>query len=432
MRKKTKTLIISITALAILSGLLVALLLNPQQIEGEEIVETSVELINQDSNSLQSMSVENTNSSFTLVKDDETWLMDSTDYVVDQANATELASGLSALTATNTVTDAPTDEELELFGFSDPRSTVKLSYLGGDNYTVLVGAEAAVSGQIYIMIDGDSSVYLASESTFESAIGYDTYFLSKTIVYEVLEDGTAAQPDSIELTYPDGTTVSLDKLDVAYSDGNYNTFSYSYTKDSDGLLNSMAFTEYLAGLTNLVATDIIAANVSDEELANAGLDNPTHKAVYKTGDTAHTLEIGNLIDGYYMVRYNGTDIIYAMAESSVPWVSATQFDFNAYNVQAPLIEELGSITVQTPDETITFQLDVENIADGGIVTYEDTELNWQSAKNFYRNNNSFIGDGATDGRELGESLLKVTMTYADSGETVTYEYYEYDLRLAAV
>jgi len=78
----------------------------------------------------------------------------------DRAEVEALIDRLRQLEATRFASDAPSELDLERFGFNDPQRTVRIQTAGGETVRMRVGSLAADEPQIYVDTDRSSTVYL--------------------------------------------------------------------------------------------------------------------------------------------------------------------------------------------------------------------------------------------------------------------------------
>jgi Na+-transporting NADH:ubiquinone oxidoreductase subunit NqrC len=126
----------------------------------------------------------------TLTLDGNQWICEGNEEVdIDETSINTMLTALTGLAYTEQIEDA---EELSEYGLETPQNTVSIKTTDGE-YTFYLGDENSYTGDYYVMVEGDTSVYTVSTN------------ISAYFSYS-LEDITAEE----EATDTDADAVSTD------------------------------------------------------------------------------------------------------------------------------------------------------------------------------------------------------------------------------
>jgi Na+-transporting NADH:ubiquinone oxidoreductase subunit NqrC len=126
----------------------------------------------------------------TLKLDGDQWICEGNEEVdIDETSINTMLTALTGLAYTEQIEDA---EELSEYGLETPQNTVSIKTTDGE-YTFYLGDENSYTGDYYVMVEGDTSVYTVSTN------------ISAYFSYS-LEDITAEE----EATDTDADAVSTD------------------------------------------------------------------------------------------------------------------------------------------------------------------------------------------------------------------------------
>ncbi len=107
----------------------------------------------------------------TFVKEGDTWYYQGDKTIsVSQSGISDMLLSLEEITAEGEITEA---EDLSRYGLDEPANTIWLKLPEGD-ITITLGRYDDTTGQCYLMISGDDSIYLvdsAISSTFQKSVG---------------------------------------------------------------------------------------------------------------------------------------------------------------------------------------------------------------------------------------------------------------------
>ena len=155
-------------------------------------------------------------------------------------------------------------EDFGQYGLDDPICTIELG-TEDKTYEILLGDYSTMDSQRYVSI-GDGNVYLVKHDPFED--------FEITIRDMILHDKIPEFSDADEIQFEGAENYS-----VTYEEESKNTYNakdvYFTLLDGSTLpLDTVNVNSYLQTVQGLGLTDYVSYNVSEEELAKYGLDDP--------------------------------------------------------------------------------------------------------------------------------------------------------------
>lgn len=261
MNNRSKRLFILIGILVVASAATFAV---TRMEDKKEEIKTSGEVVLEiDPESVDSLSWNYDGTTLSFHKDEDgTWLYDEDEaFPVDPEKIQTLLEEFQAFRAAFTIENA---EELSQYGLDNPELTINLT-AGDTTYTIDLGSYSSMDEQRYLS-DGDGNVYLAVSDPL------DAY--GKELSDLILQDETPGVSEVSSLTFSGASHYS-----VSYEEESSSTYCaddvYFTTQDGETVpLDTSRVKSYLSEINGLGLTDYATYNVTDEELASYGLDDP--------------------------------------------------------------------------------------------------------------------------------------------------------------
>ena len=260
--KRSKQLYILLSVLAVVGVVTFAV---TRYEEKQEQIEVSGEVVLEiDPAAVQTLSWEYDSETLAFHKD-ETWIYDTDEaFPVDEDKIDELLGVFEAFSAAFTIEDV---SDYSQYGLDDPVCTINLS-TGDTDYEIQLGDFSAMDSQRYVSL-GDGNVYLAAADPLD-------YF--DATLRDMIDNDEAPSFDTVqEIRFEGDQTYQI--VYQEYSEDS----SYTYCSDDvyfvqqeDNMLplDTSRVESYLDAMSSLDLTDYVSYNVSEEELAEYGLDAP--------------------------------------------------------------------------------------------------------------------------------------------------------------
>ena len=251
--------------------------------EKQEEIEASGEVVLEiDPAAVQTLSWEYDAETLAFHKDG-TWVYDTDEaFPVDEERIDELLGVFEAFSAAFIIEDVT---DYSQYGLDDPVCTIGIS-TGDTDYEIQLGDFSTMDSQRYVSI-GDGNVYLATADPLD-------YF--DAALRDMIDNDEAPDFGTVEAIRFDGDQT----CQIAYQEY---TEDSSYTYCSDDLyfvqqedamlpLDTSRVEGYLDSISGLSLTDYVTYNVTEEELAEYGLDAPelSVTVTYVPEDSEQTAE----------------------------------------------------------------------------------------------------------------------------------------------
>ena len=261
MKSKTVKLISGVAVLAVLSGTYIGVTsyVDSQEEKEAEAADTSVSVVEMDSEKITSVSFNGTEGAEEVFeKDGDKWVKkDEPDFPVNQDTLDGAVNALTALSADQKLEDP---EDLSEYDLDKPQNQITLTEEDGNRTVLQVGMKNESSGQYYMKkSEDDKNVYLVS------AVSLDPFM------------GTAYEFAEVE-NFPAVTSATIKDVKVEKENG------YQLSQDddslywyvSDGKTSEQADTSKVGTVTSAIGSltygDFVDYNCTDQ--AKYGFDDP--------------------------------------------------------------------------------------------------------------------------------------------------------------
>ena len=251
--------------------------------EKQEEIEASGEVVLEiDPAAVQTLSWEYDAETLAFHKDG-TWVYDTDEaFPVDEERIDELLGVFEAFSAAFIIEDVT---DYSQYGLDDPVCTIGIS-TGDTDYEIQLGDFSTMDSQRYVSI-GDGNVYLATADPLD-------YF--DAALRDMIDNDEAPDFGTVEAIRFDGDQT----CQIAYQEYTEDS-SYTYCSDDvyfiqqeDAMLplDTSRVEGYLDSISGLSLTDYVTYNVTEEELAEYGLDAPelSVTVTYVPEDSEQTAE----------------------------------------------------------------------------------------------------------------------------------------------
>ena len=381
MNKKIRNLIIGIIVLVLLIGALLLLMFLPQNETTEESSETvsvestSVQLYSQETDSLDSIVIENESGTITLYREaDDVFTVDGLDGIDLNSNVSNVFSYFASVSATQLVEEDPAD--LEKYGLEAPRATVTVINQDGTENVLLMGNTLPTGSGCYAMVNDDPAVYALGTSLSTYADYKLTDLVDKTVIStwtapEVEEGETAPSEAEIRSMSITGGSLAEDLGDIPFTfvmddyDEDMESFGLSgstwlITSPVSASLSSTNSSTIIEACSNgLTADSVEAVFPTEEQLTSYGFDEPYATVEFDRDGEDFRIVIGNSDDnGNRYVMADGKDIIFVCAESNLPWISIDLDMMISSLIYLPYIDEVSQVDLMINGKTYSFIMEL--------------------------------------------------------------------------
>ncbi len=438
MNNRSKRLFILIGILVVASAATFAV---TRMEDKKEEIKTSGEVVLEiDPESVDSLSWNYDGTTLSFHKgEDGTWLYDEDEaFPVDPEKIQTLLEEFQAFRAAFTIENA---EDLSQYGLDNPELTINLT-AGDTSYTIDLGSYSTMDEQRYLS-DGDGNVYLAVSDPL------DAY--GKELSDLILQDETPGVSEVSSLTFSGASDYS-----VSYEEESSSTYCaddvYFTTQDGETVpLDTSRVKSYLSEINGLGLTDYATYNVTDEELASYGLDDPelTITEVYTAenedgneeeqtfilhisrdpeelakvddSDSEESVEDEDDITAY--ARVGDSQIVYKISGSSYKALMAASYDdLRHTDLLSMDLADVTSIDISLDDSSYT--LTSETKKKEQTWSYQEEEIDFADLQDALE---GLTASSFTDEKAAGQEEISLTLHLDNENfPEVTLSLYRYD------
>lgn len=396
----------------------------------EEIRSAGEVVLEIDPDSVTSLAWENETTSLAFHKD-ETWLYDDDEaFPVSEDTIAEYLSTFEAMSASFIIENA---EDVGQYGLDDPVCTITVG-TADTTYTITLGDFSTLDEERYVST-GDGNVYL---------VATDPYDVFDAELSEVIENDAAPSFDEVSAI----AVAGVDDYTVTYTeDGGSYRDEDVYFADSLAMDTSKV-DSYLSSVSALDLTTYVTYNVTDDELADFGLDSPEltlsvdYTSVNEDGDDetgTFVLSVSRDPDELAAVaeadetdeeeeitafaRVGESQIVYQITgDEYEALMAASRDDLRHAEIFPAGFADVSQLEITLEDETYTITADASG--DETVYTLGEDEIDAADLQSAVE---ALEADSFTSESATGKLEIAFTATLALDGDpAVTVELYRYD------
>lgn len=416
MKSKTVKLISGVAVLAVLSGTYIGVTsyVDSQEEKEAEAADTSVSVVEMDSEKITSVSFTDTEGAEEVFeKDGDNWVKkDEPDFPVSQDT---LDGAVNALTALSADQKLENPEDLSEYDLDKPQNQITLTEEDGNRTVLQVGMKNESSGQYYMKkSEDDKNVYLVSAVSLDPFMGTAYEFAEAenfpAVTSATIKDVKVEKENGYQLSQDDDSlywyvsdgktseqadTSKAGTVTSAIGSLTYGDFvDYNCTDQAKyGFDDPYAIitATYLAEEDTEADTDATEASESEDKTETAseaeetGADASEEDSTEDSGESEEipqvekqlVIYVGDGTDGNRYVKVNDSKQVYTIPETSLTDITDQNVsDFYSLTVNYLTVNNLDSLEVQSEDGTHTVQVTRETIKN----TEDNTEDNAGSGK----------------------------------------------------
>ncbi|UZT82342.1 DUF4340 domain-containing protein [Caproicibacterium sp. BJN0003] len=318
---------------------------------------TEISLLNQGLSNLKQIEVQNSNGSYTLVRDESATeaaqsassggstdpvftIKELAGYDLDSTAVKAAAQNGCALSASKAIDISSGSSGTSGFGLENPLATMKMTYEDGSSATLLIGGQPPLSeSSRYVQLEGSDTIYIAGIE--DAILGDKSIFLSKQ-----LTNLTSAS-----------SSVSVQKLNLKNKNGTIEILPTS-SGDSYTVNGQPGDHDKIAALGNQLgdtsAVSVTVMNPTTDQLKSYGLDSPASVVSFTINGESHTFKIGNLADSRYALMMDDRPVIYQLSASGASWITASALTYRQLNPISQKQEDTASLKAEGNSSVYNF------------------------------------------------------------------------------
>ena len=455
--KSTKTVIIAAGVLLVLGVLLMVLLLtkpteNGESEESSSVPDTSVTVTDKEPEDVQSLTVKNDNGEFTLDRAER--VVTSTDEEGNISSETKVywtseellgvsPSDTSIRAFVNNMAGLSTKElveenaeDLEKYGLENPAAQVEVKFTDGSSASLCFGIKnPAATNYAYFRLADSRDVHQVSYYSVGSAYNDIRDFAAlamtegysqndpKELDYLIIERKDFEEP--VEIRYMFDIAEAAEDEDAIITTFNSHRFISPINTEVDSIKGqSLCY-----GVYGLSMSSCLSIEQTEENMAEAGLDDPYCKVTFKYGGKRRVLRLGNeivqvtesetegnpaltTVIGYYAM-IEGVEGIYAIDKASAPWYTFTLDNVMSRRPISPYIYSVDTLEITTDQGSYLFK--IEGDADSNTITCNGGEVKADNFRKLYQYLITSIGEELYF-EEQEEPFITLKFTYRDGYE----------------
>ena len=257
MRKKQRNLFILLGLLVVICA--AAVLVGSHEKKVEQIKNSGETILAIDTDTVTKLSWTNEEGTFSFTKADDTWNYDGdAAFPVDKEKIDDMLEQFKEFAAAYVIDDV---EDYSQYGLKEPMCTIEMT-AGEDSYTIELGDISKMDEQRYVSL-GDGKAYLAMHDPYEE---YDAVLKDMILDDKIPEFD---QAEKITYTGSENYTIIYDE------DGKSICADDKYFTTDGRPLDTDNVESWLNALKSAGLTEYVSYSVTDEELKEYGLDDPT-------------------------------------------------------------------------------------------------------------------------------------------------------------
>ena len=357
-KKLMPVFILLISAALLFTAAFVLKKVIPQEEETDYTEDTGdIEIFNFTGTTAERMDIENQTDTYAFVRK-----LEKTYYVEGHedcpvSNSTIL-SALTYFGSLRAVTEVATDvTDFEQYGLKEPIS--KVTWTKGDTVHYIEIGDVASSGNYYMRVDGQSTVYTLSSTTATMFLSPRIDFYS-TDVYDFDESSDAAYINYMTLERKGKETIEFKLQDL--TDESVDS-AYVLTAPIDHNMSIDKSSNFTTLLGDLVSLTVFDDDLSAKNLAKYGLDDPSITFSFVNVAEKHVLHFGNTSDKGYVYMYKeGNPFIYIVDADTINVLTYELTDYCESMSYLRSYDTVDSLTITGGGKTYDIDItgDAEN------------------------------------------------------------------------
>ena len=257
---------------------------------------------------------------------------------------------LTSISALNVVEEDAKD--LSIYGLDQPTVTVKTYYSDGTELDLIVGSMAPVDENYYCMTNESSTVYTIGSYVDSLLVRRPIEYRDITLFPAYTEDDIYTNINWVRLTERDGSCIEV-QLDPDQSN-EYNTEGSRYVMLQPYQVsgNDTTIQTYILDVVSTVTLGSIIDDITEEEYADYGLNNPAKLEMTDIAGNSLSLLIGKRCpnESYTYCMLEGTNTLITCNTAAFDWMGLSYVQLMLRTIWTFNIEGLQSVDIDIAGE----------------------------------------------------------------------------------
>lgn len=315
--------------------------------------------------------------------------------------------------------------ELADYGLAAPKATADITFFDGTAIQLAIGDMEKISQNYYATVKDFDGVYVINGETAGQFLKPKEQIISRLVTPElavssplsavrdvVFKGGGLNEPIYIQATSGGGQDVKLAAM-------SFGTATHIVHGTGVYQLDQTYGVEILGSLFGVEATGIPGYNLSPQEITNFGFDNPYMTVEYNMVNNPEgkaescVLKLVKIDENRFYILRQGVNTVYEIGRE--PFIDLQYDKLILRWFLSPLIMDLSSVTVETPDNSYTFHIDNTDRKNPNV-TYKGKKIDVDWFRSLFRLVTSAANDGTYLGqlqKPEGDEVLKIKYEYSE-------------------
>ena len=252
---------------------------------------------------------------------------------------------LTSISAINVVEEHP--KNLSDYGLDEPTAVIKTYYSDGTELDLIIGSEAPVDKNYYCMTSESDTVYTIGSYVDSLLVRRPIEYRDITLFPSYTEDDIYENISWVKLTERSGDCIEV--LMDPDLENEYNTEGSRYVMLQPYQVsgNDTTVKSYILDVVATLTLGTIVEDISDDQLAEYGLDNPAKLEMRDIAEHSVSLLIGDKCPNpdYTYCMIEGTNTLLTCNSSAFDWMGLNFVQLMLRSVWTYNIEQLQGIDI---------------------------------------------------------------------------------------
>ena len=422
--KPIRTTVILLVIIAVLgAGFFVLLKTEPKEDTQATPSYTStptISIFKTEKENIEKIEVITEGETYFIAKQNEKWVVNNDLSIkISQSKADTLAYECSSVFVKRVVAENVSD--FSPYGLSEAKSKVVISMKDGSSQTIFIGDKTADGSLGYLMLSGESTVYVKSASGLDS-LAPKLEKLRDTSLYSVSEEELTA----VTITRQGAHKISLVREEyLSTEEGEEPVYQWKMKEPLEKNANERNTSENVLKTILALSFDSVADN-NAQDLGKYGLDTPY--ATYTVSDkkNTYTILVGKENGTSRYVKTPDSRAVYLVENSKLAFLNVSYLQLVDKLIYLENIEGITGVTIKGAKN---FEMQIEGNGDSAEYKINNVSISEDAFKTAYR---YVLGITLDDFTEIGakpQGKAECVVTYhKKEGQDAQVAYYSWDER----
>lgn len=435
MDKKKSIIILSIIFLVLLAGIFILNMIDTGSLETSSLEETTTKIVDIDKADVSSISVmnkqEKNTSSFIMKKDDDgNFEIDSiSSFEKNQDKYTTFLESLLSLSSYKKVPESAIDD-IKDFGFAPSKYDISINYKDGKNLDINIGKMAIDNSGYYVKTSNSDDIKLVKSKDIEAVMLDEKDFISDIFLKYPSKDGNIDPSIFTKIFIKlkgQKDTISIEANKQSLEDKADEKINYILTSPYSSFLENTAV-QFILPNGDLKADFISDYGKQSLEKKEYGFKTPTLEVGFTVDGKEHLIVIGSKVESYqgldnhghlhleeefYYVMILGTNVVYEVRSSRLPWIDLSLKDLIKKNIFIPSLDKVSNINFGIDGNDYDFKIEGE--ADNISVYIGDKKFNLNQFDEFFKETAFIPIISGLAKKPEGKLLVSIKYSYRKQG-----------------